>query len=533
METPFDMMHHLAKAAPIIHFPIYWTDLNSTILGTNQAFLEVMGVRGMDEVLNKTLDECFPECMAQGMSNHVKQVIETKQTQICEEEIQDISTGIKRCFTSTRSPLMDIDGNVFGVIGTTVELTAERYAHTNQMQDPQLMNLKNKEAFMHLAHKVAHDIQSPLTALSVMLNNCDELSETKRLIFKNAFTALKDIANNILNKYTVNEQVEIQDEERRLILCSDFLLKLVSERKCQYQNLPVKFEMDIASKAQFAFIRVQSSQFGRAISNIINNAVDALKDTIGASVAIKLEADDEFVKVQIKDNGKGMPPSMIERLMSRKSFTAGKENGHGLGMMQVWDMVDFNEAKLTVTSQPGQGTTFELMFARTEKADWVVDEINIRHDDIVVILDDDQLIHDAWDLRIKPLLQINPELHIRHERNGQAAIDYIASLSPEDKKRVYLFCDFELINQELNGLNVIEACKLERSFLVTSYYYMPAVQKSAVDLGIKVLPKQMALVTPLYCTQRYGILRINVDHVVYDKHFYSIDQLLEMYGERV
>lgn len=535
METLVAMMYHLEKVASVIHVPLYWAGPDGKILGANQAFLDVTGVHSVDDIRSKMPDDCFPASMAQALNQHVRLVVESRQSQVRDLELQDRRAGANRYFTATATPLLDTAGNVEGVVSTIVELTAARHAgnHTSEHAGGSTMRvLKNDDALTTLAHKVAHDIQSPLTAMSIMLNNCDELNEAKRLIFKSAFNSLKDIANNILNKYTANESVAPQEEQRCLILCSDFLLKLTSERKCQHQNLPVKFEMDITPTAQFAFIRVQSSQFGRAISNLINNAVDALKDTFGAKVTIRLDANDEFVTVQVKDNGKGMPAELVERIMNRQSFTAGKDNGHGLGMMQVWDMVGANEAGLAVTSQPGEGTTFELKFARTEKAEWVVDEIDIRYDDIIVILDDDQIIHDAWELRFRPFMQIHPELSIRHERNGQAALDYIASLDEKDKPRVHLLCDFELLNQDMNGLQVIKVCGTKRVLLVTSYYYMPTVQKSAIDLGVKILPKQMALVTPLFCTQRHGILKINVDHVVYDKNFYSIEQLMEKYGDR-
>jgi len=395
--------------------------------------------------------------------------------------------------------------------------------------DQQLVNLADKVAFVQMAQKIAHDIQSPIYALSAMLNQCDELPETKRIILKNTLTTITDIAYNILNHLGTGEIKPVKDEERKLTLCSDFLLRLVSEKKYQYQDLRVKFDIEIAPKDQFAFIRVQPSQFRRAVTNLISNAVDACKHKEGARLAIKLGVDDESVKVTVQDNGKGMTRSMVEKIFERTSFTEGKENGHGLGMMQVWDMVDYNEASLDITSQPGVGTSSTLTFPRAEKANWVLDEINIRHDDIIVVIDDDQLIHDVWDLRISPLTQLNPNLIIRHEREGRAALEYINSLDPEEKNRVHLLCDFELNDQEMNGLQIIEASEVERAFLVTSYYFKPSIQNMARNLGVKILPKQMASTAPLYCTQKYGIFKINVDHIRRDNNTNDIGQSPDAY----
>ena len=238
------------------------------------------------------------------------------------------------------------------------------------------------------------------------------------------------------------------------------------------------------------------------------------------------------VKITVQDNGKGMKGHLLEKIQNRIKFTEGKENGHGLGMMQVWEMVEKNNAQLAVRSQPGAGTAFELTFARLEKAAWIMDEIIFNCNDIVVILDDDQLIHDAWDLRLHALQNSMPDLIVRHEKQGQAVLDYLDALSPDDRKRVYLLCDFELINQNMHGLQVVESAALARSVLVTSYYSNPVLQKSAEQMDIKILPKQMASIVPIFCAHQYGVIRLNSNDIMYDKNYYSIDQAREKYAVR-
>ena len=158
-----------------------------------------------------------------------------------------------------------------------------------------------------------------------------------------------------------------------------------------------------------------------------------------------------------------------------------------------------------------------------------MDEININHNDIFVILDDDQLIHDAWDLRLNPLAKLNSKLIVRHEKQGQAVLDYVNSLGPQDKKRLYFLCDFELIGQSMNGLQVIEASEIERAVLVTNYHLQPAIQESALKLGIKILPKQMTSVAPFYCTQKHCFLKLNVDQIRCGRDLFNVEQLQEEY----
>jgi len=530
MEKTHDILHYLAQVAPYLPFPIYWMDLEGRMAGANQAYLDTLGIKQVDQVIGKTPFEFFADDVAKGMVDHANLVIETKRSQTREDVVRDEATGKKRYYSAVRSPLSGPGGHVFGVIGTAIDVTAERENRKLQEHNRELSDITEKEAFAQMARKVAHDIQSPLTALSVMVNVCDELNESKRLILKNTFTAIKDIANNILNRYSRDEHHAADVEEHKLILCSDFLMKLISERKYQYQDIAVKFDVNIAQNAQFSFIQAQSSQLGRAITNLISNAVDALKGRPNAKISIKLEVDEVMVKFTVQDNGKGMGRAMVEKILNHTKFTEGKENGHGLGMMQVWEMVENNDGSLMVQSEPGRGTTFELTFGKIGKADWIMEEIIFNSNDIVVILDDDQLIHDAWDLRLNALQNSMPDLIVRHEKQGQAVLDYLDALSHDDRDRVYLLCDFELINQNRHGLQIIEASNLKRAVLVTSYYANPVLQKSVAQMNIKILPKQMASIVAISCAHQYGILKLNSTDIMYDKNYYAIDQARDRYA---
>ena len=529
MSNSTNILQHFEVAASFIPLPVCWTDLDAKILGANQAYLDLIGANDIDQLAGKSPLDYFPEEAAIAAMEHVRLVTETQLSQTRDDQICNLATGVSHCLTTIRSPLQDTDGKVVAVVATLIDFTAEKEATQPNAAGSQLLSVAERETFSNLVHKVAHDIQSPLTALSVMINVCDELSEAKRLILKNSFTAIKDIASNILNKYGTDDILSAAEELPTQILCSDFLIKSVSERKYQFQELPVKFDVQISPCAQFAFIHAQYCQMNRALTNLLSNAVDALCEREDGKVWVKLEADDKSVKFTIRDNGKGMNQTSLDNLLNRTRFTEGKQNGHGLGMMQVWEMVENNGAELSVVSEPGKGTTFELSFARSAKADWIVDEVTFRSDDIVLILDDDTLVHDAWDLRLSAIQQSMPDLIVRHEKQGQALVDYVARLSLPVKSRIYLLCDFELLHQKQHGLQIIEACNVERVILVTGYYASPALQKSAAQMGIKMLPKQMVSVVPVHIQQDEDIIDLNADEVMFDHNFYRIDQPVEKY----
>lgn len=356
--------------------------------------------------------------------------------------------------------------------------------------------------FREIVRKVAHDINSPLAALNMMLDTASDIPEDKRLFFRRATRSILDIANNLLSNDCVEENaISTRIEYRWPLLVSDLLSQLLSEKKVQYQNLPVTFELIIANDAQFAFIQAQKTEFQRAISNLINNAVDSLeiKDdgTIAHIVIVQLTADDNSVVIKVKDNGKGMQQDKVDKIRQHQSFTDGKKNGHGLGLQQVWEMLDCNGGDMAIHSDAGKGTSIQLTFPRIAASSWIAQEIHLNPYNIIVILDDDQSIHQAWDLRFASFLESSPSLRLHHFIQGQEALDFLGELSSQEKNHVLFLSDYELLYQSRDGLQIIEISQVTSAILVTSYYSHPQVRDIATQLNVKMLPKQMAAIIPI------------------------------------
>jgi anti-sigma regulatory factor (Ser/Thr protein kinase) len=266
----------------------------------------------------------------------------------------------------------------------------------------------------------------------------------------------------------------------------------------QYRNRALRFELKVADEAQFAFIDAQRMELRRSLSNLINNAVDASTKKAEGVITLRLMADTKSVDLMIIDQGQGMPDDALEKIRNKHSFTEGKKDGHGIGLQQVWDMLDHNQGSMAVESILHKGTCFHLSFPSIPAPDWMMQTIHLPMNSIIVILDDDDSIHTAWDLRFGSVLASHTTLEVHHFMQGNDAIHFLSNLSPQNKERVVLFSDYELLRQERNGLQVIEASQPKHATLVTSYYASFDVRDAAMKLGVKILPKQMAPVVPIY-----------------------------------
>ena len=486
----------LEIVSSIIPTPLYWHDKAGSVLGVNSHCLKEMG-RTRDEVIGKTPYDLYPTEIAEHILKHNEHVIKIGEILWQEEQIVDIDTGKIKIYRSTKSPLYNNEGEMIGIIGSSVNITAEKEAERLRIENERQKTLLEKEEeFRKVANQVSHDIRSPLSSLLMILKGCTHIPEQQRIALREAATGARDIANHLLNQYRKKETPSLGVEEDHFLLVSTTLLELLTAKKYQYEESDVQFDYHFEDNTHFAFIKAEFSHFRRMISNLINNAVDALEEGKGI-VHLHLSADNGRVQITIQDTGKGMSPELIAKIMNEIAFTEGKKEGHGIGLTQVWETLNKSQGKMHIDSTIGKGSNISLTFPRASAPSWLAEEIILKSDDTVIILDDDASIHGAWQTRFESILDKKSSIKRKHFREGKEALAFIHSLFPAEKAKIFLLSDYELLKQELNGLHIIETSGISRSILVTSHYADPIVQEQASKTGTKILPKELASEVPI------------------------------------
>jgi signal transduction histidine kinase len=108
-----------------------------------------------------------------------------------------------------------------------------------------------------------------------------------------------------------------------------------------------------------AEIEVDAMRLQRAMQNLIGNAVQAIQSRPGGRIDLRTWVADSVLNISVRDNGPGIPPEVKARLFE-PFVTFGKTGGTGLGLAIVKNVADAHRGKITVDSQPGQGTEFHI-----------------------------------------------------------------------------------------------------------------------------------------------------------------------------
>jgi two-component system, NtrC family, sensor histidine kinase HydH len=99
-----------------------------------------------------------------------------------------------------------------------------------------------------------------------------------------------------------------------------------------------------------------------AISNLVRNAIQA--SSPGQTVEIRAQLAGPNVMILIADHGQGIQPEHLENIFN--PFFTTKPQGVGLGLAIVSKIVDEHQGRINVFSEPGLGTTFEIVLPVTQ-----------------------------------------------------------------------------------------------------------------------------------------------------------------------
>lgn len=354
------------------------------------------------------------------------------------------------------------------------------------------------EKMSHFASQVAHDIRSPLAALDCAVGDVAQLPEDKRLLIRGAVCRIQDIANSLLRTQrayageSMPENLEAASSE----LLSSMVDPVVSEKRLQFRSqsrVQIELRLDVSSYGLFA--AVQPVEFKRLVSNLVNNAVEALGESSGA-VSVGLSSRDGHAIVSVQDSGKGIPLEVLARL-GRRGETHGKAGGSGLGLHHARTSVESWGGRLELASEVGKGTTATLVLPLAPAPDWFVPEIRLTPGKAVVILDDDASIHQVWRGRLDVLKAAARGVEIVHASSPVEIRGWVKANEAKAEQALYLF-DYEFLGHRDTGLSLAEELDLgARVVLVTSRYEEPEVLAGCRRLKARLIPKGLAGSVPI------------------------------------
>lgn len=358
-----------------------------------------------------------------------------------------------------------------------------------------IADLERRRSISVLAAQVAHDIRSPLAALNILLSQRnDPVGDPKTTsLVKGAITRIHDIANNLLS----HSREEIRDTapspigKSQTVLVQTLLDEIVSEKRIQYlDRKDVQIQLEGRESAYGVFVKINGTEFKNVISNLVNNSAESF--TEAGHIRISIKADDAFVDIEVSDDGPGIPTEIATKI-GQPGITLGKAEGHGLGLSHAIETLRQWNGTLSFENGKPCGTTVRLRLHRQASPLWFVSRLILEPYVPILILDDEEEIHQSMDLLLAPYIRRG--LKVFHFMTAREARKWF-----EVYEGVSCLClfDHELIGQSETGLDLITSLHLEGcSVLVTGRHDDSELVHECIEKKVRLLPKSLIDVVPM------------------------------------
>jgi len=337
------------------------TDIGGRVVLLNAVAEELTGW-SQDEARGRSLSEVFHiihEQTRQACENPVDKVITSGQIiGLANHTVLIARDGRERAIADSGAPIRDRAGQTIGVVLVFRDVTEK------QRMEEQLVKVEKLESVGVLAGGIAHDFNNLLAAILGNINLAlfdDDMRDGTRKLLNDAEKAsirAKGLTRQLLTFSKGGEPVKATASIADIIRDSaDFVLH-GSNVSCVY-SLPDDLRL----------VDIDRDQMSQVIQNIIINAMHAMP--AGGTIRIdcnnidfptdlpaSLSSADNYIKIDISDNGSGIPETLMDKIFD--PYFSTKEQGSGLGLAITHSIISKHGGAISVQSEPGAGTTFTI-----------------------------------------------------------------------------------------------------------------------------------------------------------------------------
>jgi PAS domain S-box-containing protein len=266
--------------------------------------------------------------------------------------------------------LHDEKGNVIGFSKVTRDLTERKLAEDQLMENARMIEFRNKQ-LEEFAYIASHDLQEPLRKILTFADMLGSRIDDKELALNylekiNVSAGRMSMLIKDVLKYSQtsgdDDLAEIDLDEVIENVNSDFEL-MIEERNATiiHTPLPKIKGIPIQMHQLFSNLVSNSIKFSEKppVIHISSEYVEG--ESLGDDLAVPYP-NRRHAKIIFSDNGLGFEQeyaSLIFKLFKRLNYS---KSGTGIGLALCKKIVDNHHGAITVSSVPGQGTTFEIYF---------------------------------------------------------------------------------------------------------------------------------------------------------------------------
>ncbi len=242
-------------------------------------------------------------------------------------------------------------------------LKNELYKITVMLKETADNSVASREALSASVSDISHQLKTPLTSISILLDNLNESenmdNDTRKDFLKEISKQIKDM------NFLVIALLQLSRLDAGVV---EFLQEKVNLYNMLYEiknNLEImaevkNVELSIQGKKD-VYINGDYNWNKEAIQNIIKNAIEHAN----SKVIVDISENDIYCKIEIIDDGQGINKKDIKHIFERfYKASNSSESSIGIGLSLAKDIIEKQNGYITVESEVGIGTKFIVKYMK-------------------------------------------------------------------------------------------------------------------------------------------------------------------------
>ena len=215
-------------------------------------------------------------------------------------------------------------------------------------------------AWREVARRIAHEVKNPLTPIQLSAQRLKKRYGDK--VARDDGQVFEECTNLIIN--------QVEELKRLVNEFSSFarmpasnptpnnINQIIEESIGLYREAQANVKISFKDSAEVPIFKVDKEQMKRVMINLLDNAIAAIDGDGEIVIDLSYDKEQEMVRIEVSDNGKGIPPEHKMRLF--EPYFSTKEHGTGLGLTIASTIISDHNGFIRVQDNKPQGTKFVI-----------------------------------------------------------------------------------------------------------------------------------------------------------------------------
>lgn len=249
------------------------------------------------------------------------------------------------------------------IIASLMAMAIER-ERLNEEKRKVAIQIESEQLRGNLLRAISHDLRTPLTgilgATGTLLENRDMLTEEQKFeLLNNTYDETKWLIHTVENILSLTQ---LEEGKVKLKIKQEFMEEIMAEVVSRTAKQMADHQVELTVPKELIMVDMDGQLIEHVLINLMDNASKYTPK--GSKVKLVVSYEEAFVKVQVTDNGPGIPRLAMSKLFNR-FYTSGETSDHGrkgigLGLEICKAIIEAHGGSICAYNNESGGATFEF-----------------------------------------------------------------------------------------------------------------------------------------------------------------------------